>query len=372
MRIWLLYANAGGGHRKPAEALAEEIKKQSHGTTEPVLVDITGPSKLVKHILEKGYALSVDHFHGFYKALFEVSKRPLVMRTENHLATKLIGDFFIKKLQKEKPDKIVAFFYLIRPVREAMHKLGLKIPITAIVTDPFTSHPFWFLYPEISYIVFSPEMRQEALRAGVPEKNITVTAPIIHPKFTEISTDIDQTKIQKKLGLPVAKKIVLLIGGGNGLPHGSRAIEELLESRLDAHFAVVCGNNKRLKRNAEALQAQWGKEKLTVYGFVDFIEQLIAASDVVVGKAGASVMGETLILKKPLIIVNYIWGQEQGNVDFVVRSKLGVYEPDLKKLPELVKKFLFDEATIRSLKDAQKNTPVGSGTEAIAKRILEV
>ena len=371
MRIWLLYANAGGGHRKPAEALAEEIKKQSQGQTEPVLVDITGKSKMVKRVLEQGYALSVDHFQGLYKALFEISKRPIVMRTENYLVGLLVGDFFVKKLQKEKPDKIVTFFYLVGPVLEATRKLGLKIPVTAIVTDPFTSHPFWFLYPEINYIVFSPEMRQEAVRAGVPEKNITVAAPIVHPKFTEIG-DFDQTQLHLKLGLPAAKKIVLLMGGGNGLPQGSKAIEELLQSRLDAHFVVVCGNNQRLKRRAEVLQAQWGKERLTVYGFIDFTEQLIASADVVIGKAGASVMMETFLLKKPLIIVNYIWGQEQGNVDFAVRSRLGIYEPNLKKLPKLVEQMLFDEATIRNLEEARKNTTVTSGTEKIARKILEV
>ncbi len=366
-----MYANAGGGHRRPAEALAEELTRQYGKGVEPELVDATGASAITKYILEQGYAFSADYFQWIYKALFEVSATPAVIRLENYAATKLIKDFFVKKLQAEKPEKIVAFFYLLGPVREALRELGWRVPIVAVVTDPFTSHPFWFFYPELSYVVFSDAIKQEALRAGVPETNITVVPPIVHSKFKHLPETSEQENFRRHLGFLSNQKIVLLIGGGNGLPQGSEALEKLLESDLAAHLAIVCGNNKRLKNKAEALREKYGRDRLTVYGFVDFIEQLMAVADVVIGKAGASVMMETLTLQKPLIIINYIWGQEQGNVEYVVKNKLGFFEPDLTRLPQLVQRVLFDTATIQGLEEQRKIMPTKSGTEEIARYIYE-
>jgi prepilin-type N-terminal cleavage/methylation domain-containing protein len=108
---------------------------------------------------------------------------------------------------------------------------------------------------------------------------------------------------------------------------------------------------EKLKKEIEVVTKQT-KKQITVYGFVDFLPELIAKADVVIAKAGEGVVHEVLQQKKPLIISHFIWGQETGNKDFVVNNGLGFYEPKAKNIPALVQRCLYDAEIRQSLEKA--------------------
>lgn len=371
MKLWLIYANAGGGHRQPADALAEELTRKHQAET--ICLDVSGNDRSVlKFCLEEVYKFIIDYVPWLYRLIYETSKWRPIMKLENYLVVAGQKKFFIEKLKEGRPEKIVVLFYFFGPLVAALRELKLEIPLTAVVTDPYTTHPLWFLYKEFNYVVFSEQIKQTAIACGVPAQKVKVFPQIIHKKFKIVAETGDQESIRSQLGLPKNKKIVLLIGGANGLPGGAKALRELFKSGLDAHFVVVAGKNKQLYNRAVAVAKKYGPASATVYGYVDFVEQLMIAADVVIGKAGASVMMETLLLKKPMIIISYIWGQEEGNVDFVVKNKLGFFEPDISKLPSLVRGLLENPESGVDFGDQQKNRLIASGTEAIAEYICHV
>mgnify|MGYP001589470321 CR=1 FL=1 len=366
MKLWLFYANAGGGHRRPADAVKEELERKYGAQIEAKLVDAIGDNSPFSRIfLEKGYSFLIDFAPWLYRIIYEISKIKAIMVLENFAAILNQKNYFIKKLQVERPDKIVAFFYLAGPLIEAIRALKLNIPITFIITDPFTTHPFWFLYKNNKFIVLSEQVKAQALRAGINERNVVVFPPIIHRKFKLAPTSDRKREFCAKFNLDFDKKMILLIGGGYGLPKGKQALKILAESDIDAQYIVACGRNKLLQRNVEKYKKNHPEKKIITFSFVDFVEDMIAASDLVIGKAGASVMMETLLLKKPLVIINYIWGQEGGNVDFVVKNNLGFFEPKLSNLPFLVKEIFSGRKSI----DEEKSNLLESGTEKIAEYI---
>jgi hypothetical protein len=63
------------------------------------------------------------------------------------------------------------------------------------------------------------------------------------------------------------------------------------------------------------------------------MEQLMAASDVVVTKAGPGTLMEALVMRRPVVITEAVGMQEQGNIAFVVDRGLGAYS---KHIPEIV------------------------------------
>ena len=94
-------------------------------------------------------------------------------------------------------------------------------------------------------------------------------------------------------------------------------MKRLLKSNLKSEIGIVCGKNEVLQKGAENLKQKYKAKHLTIYGYVDFIYELINISDVVLTKCGASTIMEILNLKKVPVVNDYIWEQEQGNVDYL-------------------------------------------------------
>jgi processive 1,2-diacylglycerol beta-glucosyltransferase/1,2-diacylglycerol 3-beta-galactosyltransferase len=49
---------------------------------------------------------------------------------------------------------------------------------------------------------------------------------------------------------------------------------------------------------------------------------------------------EILMMGKVPVVNSYIREQEKGNVEFIIRNKLGFYEPNVKKMIGIIKDML--------------------------------
>ena len=110
---------------------------------------------------------------------------------------------------------------------------------------------------------------------------------------------------------------------------------------------------------------------MKIYGYVDFIYELINISDVVITKCGASTIMEILNLKRVPVVNDYIWEQEQGNVDYLIEKKLGIYEPRIKKLSTAVRKLLEDQQLFSSYSENISNEKIENGVAAASKYIID-
>jgi processive 1,2-diacylglycerol beta-glucosyltransferase/1,2-diacylglycerol 3-beta-galactosyltransferase len=165
--------------------------------------------------------------------------------------------------------------------------------------------------------------------------------------------------------------MLLILGGGDGIPKGEKILEELLKSNIKSEIGIVCGKNEVLQKGAENLKQNYKAEHLTIYGYVDFIYELINISDVVLTKCGASTIMEILNLKKVPVVNDYIWEQEQGNVDYLIEKKLGIYEPKIKRLPETIKNLLADEKLYSSFKENIIGENIKNGVDKAANYIID-
>jgi 1,2-diacylglycerol 3-beta-galactosyltransferase len=63
---------------------------------------------------------------------------------------------------------------------------------------------------------------------------------------------------------------------------------------------------------------------MTVLGFTDKIPELMRAADLLVTKAGPGSLAEANAAQLPVVVYDYVPGQERGNVDFVRDNGIGV------------------------------------------------
>lgn len=357
MRIWLYYAEVGGGHKAPAQALAATLEKIVSKKVEITWIDYGAlAGKLYKRMFEGGYAGLIHRFSWLYALLYEITRLRPMMWLSNAVASMLVAKKITRSLQREQPKLIVATHFLIGPLMQALRQQKLAIPVVMVVTDPYSAPPVWFFYKKVQYIVASEAVRQTALAAGVPAANIHVMPQIVNTKDWEVE--------KKDTTLSAGEKSILIVGGANGFPKAEKVVEALLCSSVAAPLVVVCGTNKALQEKIQHLAAKSAK-KITIYGYVDFLPALIEQSGVVVSKAGAGVVHEVLHHNKPLILAHFIWGQEKGNKDFVVDNGLGFYEPKAKNIPGLVQECLENAVLQKRLSVARKQHVLQNGvTEA--------
>ncbi len=372
MRVWMYYADVGGGHRMAARALAEKFSATYGTAITPTFINATaGGSKAAPFLVDHGYEFLINKAEWLWKVLYQISKLRWIAALENWLLHIGMWRALRAEWHRGAPDAIVASYFLVGPLLRLRKHFKSTVPIVVVVTDWFTVHPMWFHYSDLTYIVFSESVRQLALRSGVEDKHITVLPPIVSEKFFATPTNQSLIDFKIKYGLSPTKKTVLIVGGGTGLPHGTRILKTLLHSNIDAQYVVVCGNNVSWYREMCTLASRT-PQRVVVFGFVDFMQLLLSLCDVAIIKAGPAMVMETVLLKKPMIITHYIWEQEKGNMRFVADNKLGFYEPSINKLPTLLKKMLHDASTAEELKRNGEHITIRNGTADIADYIYQI
>jgi processive 1,2-diacylglycerol beta-glucosyltransferase len=134
-------------------------------------------------------------------------------------------------------------------------------------------------------------------------------------------------------------------------------VEKLLESTLPAQLVTVAGRNESLEEELQDL-ADGARMKLIQLGKIDFVDDLIAASDVVITKAGGLIVSEVLARGTPIVIIDPIPGQEEWNADFVAGAGAGIQ----LRMPEMV-----PYAVASLLRNPERMTVMAEGARQVGR-----
>jgi processive 1,2-diacylglycerol beta-glucosyltransferase/1,2-diacylglycerol 3-beta-galactosyltransferase len=280
--------------------------------------------------------------------------------------------YLAQQIREIQPDRIVVLhFLLIRPLRHALRKLGKTIPSITVITDPFIAHPLWLYRQWMPLIVFSDSLKKQIVQQyRFEEKAVTVFPPILRSEYRRHAAERDTAALKHKLGFSPDKPLILIAGGGEGLPRGGQFLKAVLASSINSSVAFVCGKNTEQHRRVRRIVQHYPAAECRVYGFIDFMFDLMSAADIVVTKAGPATIMEALILEKPLILTEYIYGQERGNVDFVLRNRLGYFVDKPREITEKIRRLIGNRNFYRSLRRRIDRCGIENGTEKITDFIL--
>lgn len=372
-KIFFIYLRTGGGHLAPARSVVNYLNKKYPGKYELELINAfekTNP--IPKYILEDGYRILQSQAQWYYEFLYLLNKLPLIARWNRFLASISSIKYLEKRILNEKPDKIVVFhFFSYKPIYKILAKHNLDIPVIIGVTDPFTAHPLWFMNKKQNFIVFSERLKQHCLGLGIDEKAIRVFPFILDEKFSNPLPETDIPAIKQKLGFPADKKLLLILGGGDGMPKGQAILKKLIDENFAHSIAIVCGKNKSLYAGCEELVEASGRKDIKVFAYVDFVYELINCSDAVVSKCGASTFMEILMTGKVPVVIEYLWEQEKGNMEYIVENEMGIYQKDITMMVESVKRLYSDENYYKAFTGKIKNAALKSGTGDVAEFIIQ-
>src|SRR5262249_32282949 len=129
------------------------------------------------------------------------------------------------------------------------------------------------------------------------------------PVKLEIADPKPAEAMRERHRLPAGPPLITLFGGGVEPRRGRRTGTLLLESASPATLVVVAGRNADLA-DALADLSDGPQVQLRLLGKIDYVDDLVAASDLVITKSGGLIVSEVLARGVPMLIVDPIPGQE--------------------------------------------------------------
>jgi processive 1,2-diacylglycerol beta-glucosyltransferase len=216
------------------------------------------------------------------------------------------------------------------------------------VTD-FDVHAFWLCRYYEQYFVAMEETRVHMEKLGIEKGRISVTGIPIDPLF---AVEKDKRQMRVKHGLATDKPTILVSTGGFGVGRVEDLCSCIAELEHEAQAIVLCGRNEALKKKLDALaQGRFSGSRMTFknLGFTTLVDELMSASDILLGKPGGLTTSEALAKGLAFVIVNPIPGQEERNSDHLLEEGVAIRCNNLPALAYKVDRLLADSARFASM-----------------------
>jgi 1,2-diacylglycerol 3-beta-galactosyltransferase len=324
--IVFYFSDTGGGHRSAAEAIIEAMQLEYADRFTHEMIDF------FKDYAPPPFSKLPDLYPELVKAprLWGASFYATDGRARARMITSSlwpVARLGARRLVRDHPADLIV---TVHPIANtfALKALGSnRPPFFTVVTDMVTTHALWFDGRSDHIFVPTETARERALAYKIPDEKIEVVGLPVADKYCQPLGN--KNELRQKLGWPLDKPIVLMVGGGDGMGPLGKTARAIDESGLDLGLVVVCGRNEKLKANLEA--QQW-ENPTFIYGFTRELPDFMRAADIIVTKAGPGTIAEALNANLPIILYAKLPGQEDGNVTFVESEGAGVWAPK----PQLV------------------------------------
>ncbi|KAL6533805.1 Monogalactosyldiacylglycerol synthase 1, chloroplastic [Orobanche hederae] len=340
-KVLILMSDTGGGHRASAEAIKVAFNEEFGDDYQVFVTDLwTDHTPWPFNQLPKSYNFLVKH-GTLWKMTYYASAPRVIHRTNFAATSTFIAREVAKGLMKYQPDIIISVHPLMQhvPLRILRAKgLLKKIVFTTVVTDLSTCHPTWFHKLVTRCYCPSEEVAKRALRAGLQRSQIKVYGLPVRPSF--VKPVRLKGELRKDLGMDEHLPAVLLMGGGEGMgPIEATALVlgdalyDQIRGQPVGQVLVICGRNQKV---ADKLRSVDWKIPVEVKGFVTKMEECMGACDCIITKAGPGTIAEAMIQGLPIILNDYIAGQEAGNVPYVVQNGCGKFSKSPEEIAQIV------------------------------------
>jgi 1,2-diacylglycerol 3-beta-galactosyltransferase len=372
-RVLFLISDTGGGHRSAANAIAAALDELSDPFSfEHRIDDVATQFRYPLTQLGTAYATALKFAPAVYGALYHATNG----RRRYKLLVRLGAPLYRKSLaalyRSYRPDAIVSVHPLLNePALRARADAGMqKVPFVTVITDLGRVHESWLTVDADIIVVPAREVYERALSRDVSPARLRLIGHPIHPKFD----DVEGTKaeMRERLGLPQDATIVLLMAGGEGGGKLFDTAVALAKAALPIHLVVVCGRNEAMRAKlAECARAL--PTPLTAMGFTDRVPELFRAADLLVTKAGPGAIAEADAAGLPIVVYDYVPGQELGNVDFVRTNDLGaVALRGPSDVVAAVRTLLADPGRLATIREHQAAVAPRRSSRRIAELISSV
>ena len=197
----------------------------------------------------------------------------------------------------------------------AMHKRERGRRYRLVGVDGFDMEKPW-AQPEVDLFPCAPgEPAAQLAAAGVLPSKIFPCGVPVRPPPANLA---DRATLRAQLGVEPEVPLLLVVFGGLGRARPQCIVEEL--AKIDSPLQIVFITRRKPKLTAEVERLSKGRPRTRVFGWVDNMQEWMAAADLMLSRAGGTTVAEALNAGLPILGFDPPPGDERRVCDLIEKS----------------------------------------------------
>ena len=326
-------------------------------------------ASVVSRVVSDGYLRMVKTIPQMYRFLYDRAERATQVGPFRAWVHQFTAGNLRRLLQDLRPDVVVCTHaFPCGVMAEYKKQFADSPPVFGVVTD-FAVHAFWIHKNIDGYAVATDEMREALVSRGVLRDRIVVSGIPIKASFGDISGD--RLALRARLGLPLDRRVVLMMGGGLGI-----GPLEMMMRALDAVSEPLCavaivGRSRRSEHRVLEC-AHRVRYPMRIERFVNNVHEYMHASDLLITKPGGLTSSEALAAELPMVLFKPLPGQEERNTRYLVQRRAAVRAKNERDLTKTVQTLFASAAKLAQMRAAMESLRKPHAAAQIAQAICAV
>ena len=301
---FILSGGGTGGHIYPAIAIANELKKRF---PEAEFLFVGAKDKMeMQKVPQAGYAIKGLWIAGLQRKLtLQNALFPIKLLSSLWESRKILKSF--------KPDVVIGTGgFASGPLLNVANSLN----IPTLIQEQNS-------YPGITNKLLSKKAAKicvayENLERFFPKEKMILTGNPVRQDLIDVSSKREEAIAFFKLD--PKKKTLLVLGGSLGARRINQLIEKELQGLLSQKVQIIWQCGKLYLDD----YSKYNSAQVQVVAFIERMDLVYAAADVVISRAGASSVSELCIVRKPMIFIpspNVAEDHQTKNAQAIVDKK---------------------------------------------------
>jgi processive 1,2-diacylglycerol beta-glucosyltransferase len=294
LRVLVLTADVGEGHAAAARALADGLR----GVDGVDVVEGDGLPAFgiaVGHLIRDGYRWQLRWAPWTYDVLYWLVTHVRPARAVGANLLYAAGQRRLRRMvRRAAADVVVSTHPALTCVLGRMRlRRRLGVPVCATITDLADYNLWSHAGADLHLVMHEHAVAPVERLAGTGSARLV--QPLVAARFL-VPTDVGTARAG--LGLPASGRVVVVSGGGWGVGDVAGAVAAALAVD-DVTVVALAGRNEMLRA---ALHARFGADaRVRVWGFTEWMADLLRAADVAIHSTGGVTSFEALTCGCPLI-----------------------------------------------------------------------
>jgi UDP-N-acetylglucosamine:LPS N-acetylglucosamine transferase len=363
-KILIFTAGFGEGHNTAARSLCAAVKHIAGDDADVRVIDLFAECYgKGNDFARKAYIGLINRAPKIWQWFYQWLDRPASMEANLGMLFKA-QKRLAQILEEEKPDVVASTYPSYNYLINRIYSTGPRPPFTkvTIITDSITINSVWYRCDSDYFIVPNEDTAAVLRERGVDDAKIkSFGFPVTHLFSTEAAI--------RQPPVPGNHRVLYMINSGK--KESPNLVKCLLELP-DIQLTVTVGRDKVLRAAVEEAIAASGRSA-EVHGWTNQLPQLLMKNHLLISKAGGATVQETIAAKTPMLIMQVVPGQEEGNAQLLLDHGCGALTETTDAIVRKVDEGFRDDAKLwRQWEQNLAKLSKPDASLVVARFILEV
>jgi UDP-N-acetylglucosamine:LPS N-acetylglucosamine transferase len=323
-RILVLTDHMPWGHRSIARAIYGFLKNQEKENNFKVdYVEVkaeTGPGNEI-------YTFLCRYMPSVHRLAYRLGTSKRSVDVLSDLSMRSI-DGLKKAVGKYKPDLIISSYFLhSQALARWKEETKQSYKLWTVVADPRSITLYSFMKGADLHLVYDEVGAKIGLeKVGISKDKILATGWWVRH---EMYQKVNRENARRKLGFNDDRPVVFVGGGSLGTSSLAALLPALMVVKKKVGVIFNSGTDKLIYNMIEEFGKMFRRLKrgdmvqIQNLGWIENMSEVLAACDIVFGKAGPNFIFDCMAMEKPFVAITHVGGQEDGNIELLQEKQLG-------------------------------------------------